>query len=99
MYSASAALVTVPASTTRTSIARSPGSTRSVRITIWLYVPRENPIGHHVLLLLPWTKQMHRWGRREPMNETSDLRWSDDEAARIVRETYGAVVPEGAPAV
>jgi len=33
------------------------------------------------------------------MNETSDLRCSDDEAARIIRETYGAVVPEGAPAV
>jgi len=33
------------------------------------------------------------------MNETSKLRWSDDEAARIIRETYGAVVPEGAPTV
>ncbi len=28
-------------------------------------------------------------------SEPSDLRWSDEEAARIVRETYGAVVPEG----
>ena len=28
------------------------------------------------------------------MSEASDLRWSDDEAARIVRETYGAVVPD-----
>ena len=28
------------------------------------------------------------------MSEASELRWSDDEAARIVRETYGAVVPD-----
>jgi arsenite methyltransferase len=28
-----------------------------------------------------------------------DLRWSDEEAARIVRETYGAVVPDGASTV
>ncbi len=28
------------------------------------------------------------------MSEPSNLRWSDDEAARIVRETYGAVVPD-----
>jgi arsenite methyltransferase len=28
------------------------------------------------------------------MSETDKLRWSDDEARRIVRETYGAVVPE-----
>lgn len=27
------------------------------------------------------------------MSETHGLRWSDDEAHRIVRETYGAVVP------
>ena len=27
------------------------------------------------------------------MPETHELRWSDDEARRIVRETYGAVVP------
>jgi SAM-dependent methyltransferase len=29
------------------------------------------------------------------MSEQSELRWSDAEAARIVRETYGAVIPEG----
>ncbi len=28
------------------------------------------------------------------MSEPSKLRWSDDEAARIVRETYGAVVSD-----
>lgn len=28
------------------------------------------------------------------MSEPRELRWSDDEAARIVRETYGAVVPD-----
>ena len=33
------------------------------------------------------------------MNETSNLRWSDEEAARIIRETYGAVIPEGASSV
>lgn len=33
------------------------------------------------------------------MSEGSELRWSDEEAARIVRETYGAVVPEGPSAV
>ena len=27
------------------------------------------------------------------MSEAHELRWSDDEARRIVRETYGAVVP------
>jgi arsenite methyltransferase len=27
------------------------------------------------------------------MSEPRDLHWSDDQAARIVRETYGAVVP------
>jgi arsenite methyltransferase len=29
----------------------------------------------------------------------SDLRWSDDEVSRIVRETYGAVVPDGTSTV
>ena len=29
------------------------------------------------------------------MGEQHELHWSDAEAARIVRETYGAVVPEG----
>jgi arsenite methyltransferase len=29
------------------------------------------------------------------MGEQPELRWSDAEAARIVRETYGAVIPEG----
>ncbi len=33
------------------------------------------------------------------MSEASELRWSEEEAARIVRETYGAVVPEGSSAV
>ena len=33
------------------------------------------------------------------MGEQPDLRWSDTEAARIVRETYGAVIPEGDSAV
>ena len=27
------------------------------------------------------------------MDTTAELHWSDDQAARIVRETYGAVVP------
>ena len=29
------------------------------------------------------------------MGEQPELRWSNEEAARIVRETYGAVIPEG----
>ncbi|MBI4280070.1 MAG: methyltransferase domain-containing protein [Armatimonadetes bacterium] len=29
------------------------------------------------------------------MTDASELKWSADEAARIVRETYGAVVPTG----
>ena len=33
------------------------------------------------------------------MPEQPELRWSDDEAARIVRETYGAVVPESGSSV
>jgi arsenite methyltransferase len=33
------------------------------------------------------------------MGEQRELRWSDAEAARIVRETYGAVIPEGDSAV
>ena len=33
------------------------------------------------------------------MNEPPELVWSDDEAARIVRETYGAVVPDDTSSV
>jgi arsenite methyltransferase len=33
------------------------------------------------------------------MSQPPELRWSDDEAIRIVRETYGAVVPDGASTV
>jgi len=33
------------------------------------------------------------------MPEQPELRWSDAEAARIVRETYGAVIPEGGSTV
>jgi SAM-dependent methyltransferase len=33
------------------------------------------------------------------MSEHPELRWSDEEAARIVRETYGAVIPEGTSSV
>jgi arsenite methyltransferase len=43
------------------------------------------------------TKQSTQKGAVMP--EQPDLRWSDDEAARIVRETYGAVVPESGSSV
>jgi arsenite methyltransferase len=33
------------------------------------------------------------------MSEPRELFWSDDAAARIVRETYGAVVPDGTASV
>ncbi len=33
------------------------------------------------------------------MSESPELRWSDGEAARIIRETYGAVVPDSTSSV
>src|SRR3989442_13304809 len=33
------------------------------------------------------------------MDESTGIHWSDEEAVRIVRETYGAVVPESASTV
>ena len=33
------------------------------------------------------------------MSEAPELRWSDEEAVRIVRETYGAVVPDSGSTV
>src|ERR1700736_3724170 len=97
MCRASAARVTPPASTTRTRIARSSAFTRGPPIRVCLWILTRNPYWTPSPTASIVERDNARGGAA--MGEQRELRWSDAEAARIVRETYGAVIPEGDSAV